>query len=108
MKIIKGYYPTYYRDAEMINDAVILWTKILENEEFNFIQKGLEQFVKSDNKGFPPVPGQLITLAKETRKMEYEARKREQDQLPAPQTNTEPMPEELRQKLSSWLKGVET
>lgn len=107
MKIIKGYYPMYYRDTETINDAVTLWSKILEDEEFNFIHKGLERFVKSDSKGFPPVPGQLITLAAEIRKMEWDKKKRETDQLPEPQTNAEPMPEELRQKLSSWLKGTE-
>lgn len=106
MKIIKGYYPAYYRDRETINDAVTLWSSVMEDEDFDLIQKGLKRFIKNDTKGFPPVPGQIITLAKEIRKEEFEKRRREQDQLPEPAINAVPMPEELRQKLSSWLKGV--
>lgn len=106
MKIIKGYYPAYYRDREAINDAVILWAKVMEDEEFLLIQKGLERFIKSDTKGFPPVPGQIITLAAEIRRAEWEEKQREISQLPEPEVNAVPMPEELREKLQAWLKGA--
>ena len=106
MKIIKGYYPAYYRDNDAIQDAVTLWASVLEDEDFNAVQKGLKDFVKTDTKGFPPAPGQVITRAREIRKMEWEARKREQDQLPEPTTETMPMPDDLKRKLQDWLKGT--
>lgn len=107
MKIIRGYYPAYYRDKEAINEAVTLWSKVMEDEDFTLIQKGLEQFIKNDTKGFPPVPGQIITLAHEIRRAEWEAKQRELDQLPEPPVNSVPMPDELRAKLQAWLRGTE-
>lgn len=106
MKIIRGYYPAYYRDKETISDAVTLWSKVMEDEDFALIQKGLERFIKNDTKGFPPVPGQIITLAKEIRKEEFEKRRREQDQLPEPGIERIEMPEELRRKLQEIFKEV--
>lgn len=107
MKIIKGYYPAYYRDREAINDAVTLWSKVMEDEDFLLIQKGLERFIKNDTKGFPPVPGQIITLAAEIRRMEWEEKQREISKLPEPPVNAVPMPDDLRAKLQEWLKGTE-
>jgi hypothetical protein len=107
MKIIKGYYPAYYRDRETINDAVTLWSKVMEDQDFLLIQKGLERFIKNDTKGFPPVPGQIITLAAEIRRMEWEEKQREISQLPEPPVNAVPMPDDLRAKLQEWLKGTE-
>lgn len=106
MKIIRGYYPAYYRDKETISDAVTLWSKVMEDEDFVLIQKGLERFIKNDTKGFPPVPGQIITLAAEIRRAEWEEKQREISQLPEPEVNAVPMPEELREKLQAWLKGA--
>ena len=80
--------------------------KLFAEWDYILIEKALFRFMTNDAKGFPPVPGQLITLAAEIRKMEWDKKKREIDQLPEPQINAEPMPEELKQKLSSWLKGT--
>lgn len=107
MKIIKGYYPAYYQKNDL-QEAVILWAKVLENQDFNWIQKGLERFVSTDRKGFPPVPGQIIMLAADIKQEEWNRKKREQDLLPEPEINAVVMPEELRQKLNTWLKGTET
>ena len=101
MKVIRGFYPMYYRNDDTIQEAVALWAKILENEDFNYIQKGLYKFVKTDSKGFPPVPGQIITLSSEIRREEWWKRKREQDLLPEPKTERAEMPAEIREKLKN-------
>lgn len=97
MKIIKGYYPMYYRNNESIQEVVTLWHKILQDDDFLHIQKGLERFVKTDSKGFPPVPGQIITLAKDVRIEELNARQRAEDLLPEPETKVAPMPDKVRE-----------
>ena len=102
MKIIKGYYPAYYQRGEA-EEAVILWAKVLENEDFLWIQKGLERFVSTDRKGFPPVPGQIITIAEDMRQEESDRRKRERDLLPEPGLKGIPMPDELREKFNAML-----
>ena len=103
MKIIKGYYPTYYRDADL-NEAVILWHKVLADEDFGFIQKGLEQYIKTDSRGFPPTAGQLITLAKEIRRAEWEERKRQTDLLPEPEIQKIPMPDDVKEKIQNLFR----
>ena len=107
MKIVKGYYPMYYRGSEL-EEAVTLWAKVMQDQDFLQIQKGLERYVQTDTKGFPPVPGQIITLAKEVRLEEIERAKKERDLLPEPETKGIPMPPELREKLEKWLKGTES
>lgn len=87
----------YYRNDESVKEAVILWSKIMENEKFDYIQKGLYEFVKTDNKGFPPVPGQIITLASEISRREWDMKK--MWELPEPETERAEMPEEMREKL---------
>ena len=106
MKIIKGYYPMYYKGSEL-EEAVTLWAKVMQDQDFLQIQKGLERYVQTDTKGFPPVPGQIITLSREVRIEEIEKAKKERDLLPEPETKAIPMPEELREKLEKWLKGTE-
>ncbi len=97
----------YYKGSEL-EEAVTLWAKVMQDQDFLQIQKGLERYVQTDTKGFPPVPGQIITLAKEVRLEEIEKAKRERDLLPEPETKGIPMPPELREKLEKWLKGTES
>lgn len=59
----------FYREADP-SEAAILWHKVLIDEDFDLIQKGLMQYVKADIKGHPPVVGQLIAAAKEIRHQE--------------------------------------
>ena len=91
----------YYRNEDAVKEAVALWSNIMADENFDYIKKGLYKFVKSDSKGFPPVPGQIITIAAEIKKQEYERRKREQDLLPEPKTERAEMPAEIREKLKN-------
>ncbi len=92
----------YYRDADL-NEAVILWHKVLADEDFGFIQKGLEQYVKTDSKGFPPVAGQLITLAKEIHRAEWDETQRQRDLLPEPEIKKVPMPDDIREKINNFM-----
>ena len=103
MKIIKGFYPHYYNNDDAVKEAVMLWNNVLETENFTLMQKALKEFVKADTKGFPPVIGQLIGLGKEIKKTEWEAKQREQDQLPAPKVDRVEMPEELRKRMNGMF-----
>ncbi len=106
MKIVKGYYPMYYRGSEL-EEAVTLWAKVMQDQDFLQIQKGLERYVQTDTKGFPPVPGQIITLAREVRLEEIEKAKRERDLLPEPETEAIPMPDYVREAMEKWRKNME-
>ena len=95
----------YYRDGDL-NEAVTLWHKALNDEDFNYIQKGLLQYVKNDAKGFPPSVGQVITLASEIRRAEWDEMKRQQDLLPEPEIEKIPMPNDIREKINGFMNGL--
>lgn len=107
MTAIRAAYPNYYKSQAEINDAINVWAEMLSEDDPQFTAKAVKEFIKNDTSGFPPSIGQIRGLAKEIRKSEWEARKREQDQLPEPEVNAAPMPDDLKRKLQAWLKGVE-
>lgn len=78
--------------------------KLFEDYKYTLIEKALLKFLKSDSKGFPPVAGQLITLADEIKRIEWDIKQQEQFNLPAPKTERQEMPEELREKMSKMFK----
>lgn len=81
--------------------------KLFEDYQYTLIEKALLRFLKSDSKGFPPVAGQLITLADEIKRIEWDVKQNEQFNLPAPEIEREPMPDEIRIKMIMLMKGVE-
>lgn len=103
MKIISRNYRNYYKDEQEIREAAAVMYKVLEPWEFALIEKALLRFMETDS-AFPPNTGQLISLAKEIRKAEYEERKRQQDALPEPKPERIPMPDDIRQKLNGLFK----
>lgn len=96
----------YYRGSEL-EEAVTLWAKVMQDQDFLQIQKGLERYVQTDTKGFPPVPGQIITLAKEVREEELRRLQREKDLLPEPETQGILMPDYVREAMKKWLRSTE-
>ena len=104
MKLIQSQYRGYYRDESELLFALSVMERLFAEWEYKLIEKALFRFMATDSKGFPPVAGQLITLAKEIRKEEWEAKRRETDQLPAPAIDRVEMPNEIREKMQKWLR----
>jgi DNA-directed RNA polymerase specialized sigma24 family protein len=84
MKIISRNYRNYYKDEQEIREAATVMYKVLEPWDFQLIEKALLKFMESAS-AFPPNAGQLISLAKEIRREEWEKRQREINQLPEPE-----------------------
>ena len=104
MSAIKVAYPSYYKNQTEIDDATTLWTEMLSEDDPAYIAKAVKQFIKTDNKGFPPSIGQIRTLAAEIRRAEYDERQRQISQLPEPERKREPCPPELMEKMQNLFK----
>ena len=104
MSAIKVAYPSYYKNQTEIDDATALWTEMLSEDEPAYIAKAVKQFIKTDNKGFPPSIGQIRTLSAEIRRAEYDERQRQISQLPEPERKREPCPPELMEKMQNLFK----
>ena len=102
MKLIQSQYRNYCKEQDEVKFALSVMNKLFEPYQYQLIEKALIKFMQNDAKGFPPVPGQLITLANEIRKSEWEQKQREMQQLPEPKVNAVPMPDEIREKLEQY------
>ena len=60
MAVIKTAYPNYYHNPQLVNDAITLWSSILKDDRVEDVMEGLYKFIREDNKGFPPVIGQIL------------------------------------------------
>lgn len=99
MKIIQSTYRGYYKTEQEIRDAMKVMSVVLKDWEYPYIERAVINFIKTDTKGFPPVPGQLIALAQDIKTDELRKRQIEQSKLPEPEKEYIPMPEEIKQKL---------
>lgn len=106
MTAIRAAYLNYYRNQAEIDDAINLWSEMLADDRPSDIAKAVKEYIKTDASGFPPTIGQIRTKAKDIRIQELDRRKREQDKLLEPEINAVPMPEELRQKLEDYFRGM--
>jgi hypothetical protein len=106
MKIISRNYRNYYKDEQEIREAAAVMYKVLEPWDFQLIEKSLLQFMESAS-AFPPNAGQLISLAKEIRRTEWEEQKRRTDLLPEPELKREPCPPEIMAKMKNLFKMPE-
>ena len=106
MKIISRNYRNYYKDEQEIREAAAVMYKVLEPWDFHLIEKALLKFMESPS-AFPPNPGQLITLAKEIRRAEWDKHQREADMLPEPETERIPCPPEIMEKMKNLFKMPE-
>jgi hypothetical protein len=99
MKIIQSTYRGYYKTEQEVRDAMKVMSVVLKDWEYPHIERAVINFIKTDTKGFPPVPGQLIALAQDIKTDELRKRQIEQSKLPEPEKEYIPMPEEIKQKL---------
>ena len=78
MAVLRMTYPRFYQDVDKkdANYAVTVWENVFRNDDPRLVMAAVESFIESDEKGFPPVPGQikakmrLITERNELSEME--------------------------------------
>ena len=75
MAIMRTAYPEYYRQQNDIEDTVNLWLEMLEGDDPIIISKAVKEFIKNDDKGFPPKIGQIREMAKSIRRQEIQDEK---------------------------------
>ena len=102
MAIIKTSYPEYYRQTSEIEDAVNIWSEMLIDDDARVTGMAVKHFIKTDIKGYPPKIGQIRGIAADIKHKEYEERKKLLE-LPEPDRDKEPMPEDIKHKLKALL-----
>ena len=103
MKGIQSIYKGYYKTEEEVRIALNIMDKVFENWEFSLIDMALLEYMKT-SATFPPVPGQLIELAKDLKTAELRQRQIESIKLPEPAG--EQMSEKLREMYLKVTKEV--
>jgi hypothetical protein len=106
MKIVSANYQNYFKTQDQVNQAGIVMTRMFEQWDYNLIEKAVYKYMESGT-AFPPNPGQLIALAKEIRRTEWEEQKRRTDLLPEPELKREPCPPEIMAKMKNLFKMPE-
>ena len=62
LAILRGAYPGFYRGISKTEaeDTVNLWLDIFGRYPFKLVIAAVKSFIEADEKGFPPVPGQIM------------------------------------------------
>ena len=64
MAILKTAYPNYYRDGGNLEQAANLWAELFKDDDSTIVAAAVKAFIVNDEKGFPPVIGQIKTLVR--------------------------------------------
>lgn len=61
MAVLRGAYPNFYRGISKVEaeDTVNLWLDIFGDYPYQLMAAAVKSFIEADEKGFPPVPGQI-------------------------------------------------
>lgn len=77
MAILKTAYPSYYKSGSNPEQAAALWAELFADDDALVVATAVKAFVANDDKGFPPVIGQIkklvINLTTEKKMTELEA-----------------------------------
>lgn len=62
MAVLRGAYPQFYRniDRTEAENTVNLWLDLFAGEPYPLVAAAVKSFISADEKGFPPVPGQIM------------------------------------------------
>lgn len=99
-------YDTVEEEKMQIQKALAVMANLFEDQDYALIEKATIRYMKSSEK-FAPLPGQLITLAAEIRRAEWEQKQREIQSLPEPEIKREPMPDDIRDKFDKLFRMPE-
>lgn len=61
---LRAAYPNVYRNMEEADTqaTINLWDRMLKNYSYKVVESALLAFIANDNRGFAPVPGQIIDV----------------------------------------------
>lgn len=64
LSVLRGSYPKYYKhmNVQEQEDLINVWTDIFEEDEGSLVFQAVKNFIRSNDSGFPPVPGQITNI----------------------------------------------
>lgn len=62
MAILKTAYPSYYKGGNDLEQAAALWAELFADDDVLVVAAAVKAFIVNDDKGFPPVIGQIKKL----------------------------------------------
>lgn len=71
MAALLGYLATIYRNAYKGDDlayTTMAWADLLIDEQAEYMMAAAKQYIKTDQLGYAPTPGQLLPIAKEIKR----------------------------------------
>ncbi len=68
MAILKTAYPNYYKGGSDLEQAANLWAELFKDDDADVVAAAVKAFIVNDEKGFPPVIGQIKTLIRDLTK----------------------------------------
>lgn len=75
LSILRTAYPRFYANTagQDVQDAIDLWASLFVDESAEAVTLGVKAFIASDEKGFPPVPGQIRAILRMLAAEEYDS-----------------------------------
>lgn len=64
MAILKTAYPNYYKGGSDLEQAANLWAELFKDDDAAVVAAAVKAFIVNDEKGFPPVIGQIKTMVR--------------------------------------------
>lgn len=65
MAILKTAYPNYYKGGSDLEQAAALWAELFADDDVLVVAAAVKSFIVNDDKGFPPVIGQIKTMVRD-------------------------------------------
>jgi hypothetical protein len=61
LSVLRGAYPQFYKNTSRQEaiDTINLWTDMFADDDFQIVAAAVKAIIVSDEKGFPPVIGQV-------------------------------------------------
>ena len=75
LAILKTAYPYFYKDAtpQSAKDTLDLWATLFVDDDPATVGLAVKSFIAADEKGFPPVPGQIKAIIRTLAAEEYDS-----------------------------------
>lgn len=64
MTALEAAYPNYYKNSENREQATKLWAELFADDDVMVVAAAVKSFIANDDKGFPPVIGQIKNLVR--------------------------------------------
>lgn len=75
LAVLKTAYPYFYKDAtpQSARDTLDLWASLFVEDDPATVGLAVKSFIAADERGFPPVPGQIKAIMRTLAAEEYES-----------------------------------